>query len=53
LESLPIISVVEVDPLIQSVVDETLTDGGFEIVIASSGENAIDLLDVQKVSTSP
>jgi hypothetical protein len=50
---LPIISVVEVDPLIQSVVEETLTDGGFEIAIASSGENAIDLLDVQKVSTSP
>jgi DNA-binding response OmpR family regulator len=29
--------------------EETLTDGGFEIVIVSSGENAIDLLDVQKV----
>jgi DNA-binding response OmpR family regulator len=49
LESLPIILVVEDDPLIQSIVEENLTDGGFEIVIASSGENAIDLLDVQKV----
>ena len=49
MESLPIILVVDDDPLIQSVVQETLTDGGFEIVIASSGENAIDLLDVQKV----
>jgi DNA-binding response OmpR family regulator len=49
LESLPIILVVEDDPLIQSIAEESLTDGGFEIVIASSGENAIDLLDVQKV----
>jgi DNA-binding response OmpR family regulator len=48
-ESIPIILVVEDDPLIQSVVEETLTDGGFEIVIVSSGENAIDLLDIQKV----
>jgi DNA-binding response OmpR family regulator len=48
-ERIPIISVVEDDPLIQSVVEETLTDGGFEIVVVSSGENAIDLLDVQKV----
>jgi DNA-binding response OmpR family regulator len=49
LESVPIILVVEDDPLIQGVVEETLTDGGFEIVIVSSAENAIDLLDVQKV----
>ena len=46
---LPIILVVEDDPLIQSIVEETLSDGGFEIVIASSGENAIDLLEVQQV----
>ena len=49
MEGLRIILVVEDDPLIQSIVEENLTDGGFEIVIASSGENAIDLLDVQKV----
>jgi DNA-binding response OmpR family regulator len=46
---MPIILVVEDDPLIQSVVEEILTDGGFEIVIVSSGENAVDLLYVQKV----
>jgi len=42
---LAVILVVEDDPLIQSVVEESLTDGGFEIVIASSGENAVELLD--------
>ena len=31
MERIPIILVVEDDPLIQSVVEETLTDGGFEI----------------------
>jgi DNA-binding response OmpR family regulator len=45
LEHLPIILVVEDDQLLQRVVEETLTDGGFEIVIAVSGENAIELLD--------
>jgi DNA-binding response OmpR family regulator len=48
-ERIPIILVVEDDPFIQSIVEETLTDSGFEIVIVSSGENAIDLFDVQKV----
>jgi CheY-like chemotaxis protein len=46
LENLLVILVVEDDPLIQSVVEESLTDGGFEIVIASSGESAVELLDV-------
>ncbi len=45
MEHLPIILVVEDDQLLQRVVEETLTDGGFEIVIAVSGENAIELLD--------
>lgn len=45
MENLPIVLVVEDDPLIQSIVEEALTDGGFEIVIASSGEQAIELLD--------
>ena len=45
MENLPIILVVEDDQLLQRVVEETLTDGGFEIVIAVSGENAIELLD--------
>jgi DNA-binding response OmpR family regulator len=46
--NLPVILVVEDDHLIQSVVEESLTDGGFEIVIASSGENAVELLDASE-----
>jgi DNA-binding response OmpR family regulator len=49
LEGSPIILVVEDDPLVRGVVEETLTDGGFEIAMVSSGENAIDLLEVQQV----
>jgi DNA-binding response OmpR family regulator len=45
MQSLPIILVVEDDQLIQSVVEETLTEGGFEIDIASSAAQAIELLD--------
>jgi len=44
-ENLLVILVVEDDHLIQSIVEESLTEGGFEIVIASSGENAVELLD--------
>jgi DNA-binding response OmpR family regulator len=47
-ENIPVILVVEDDQLIQSVVEESLTDGGFEIVIASSGENAVELLDASE-----
>jgi len=50
LEGLPIILVVEDDALVRGVVEETLTDGGFEIIMVSSGENAIDLLEVRKVN---
>ena len=50
MEGSPIILVVEDDPLVRGVVEETLTDGGFEIVIVSSGENAIELLEVRKVN---
>ena len=39
------ILVVEDDQLIQGVIEEALTDGGFETTIASSGEEAIGLLD--------
>jgi DNA-binding response OmpR family regulator len=49
LEGSPIILVVEDDPLVRGVVEETLTDGGFEIAMVSPGENAIDLLEVQQV----
>jgi DNA-binding response OmpR family regulator len=47
-EHLPVILVVEDDQLVQSVVEESLTDGGFEVVIASSGENAVELLDASE-----
>jgi CheY-like chemotaxis protein len=40
-----VILVVEDDKLVQSVVEESLADGGFEVVIAGSGENAVELLD--------
>jgi DNA-binding response OmpR family regulator len=46
--NLQVILVVEDDHLIQSIVEESLTDGGFEIVIASSGQNALELLDASK-----
>ena len=45
LEDLPIILVVEDDNLVQSVLEDALTDGGFKIVMASSGENAVELLE--------
>jgi CheY-like chemotaxis protein len=37
-----VILIVEDDQTIQSMIEEALTEGGFEIVIASSGEQAID-----------
>ena len=40
-----LILVVEDDQLVQSVVEECLSEGGFEAVIAPSGENAVELLD--------
>jgi DNA-binding response OmpR family regulator len=48
LENLPVILVVEDDHLIQGVVEESLADGGFEIVIASSGESAVELLEASE-----
>jgi DNA-binding response OmpR family regulator len=45
LEDLLIILVVEDDDLIQSIVEDALADGGFEIAIAISGERAVELLD--------
>jgi CheY-like chemotaxis protein len=45
---LPIILVVEDDQLIQSLVEETLSDGGFESAIAASGEEAVTLLQGHK-----
>ena len=45
MENQIVVLVVEDDQLIQSVVEESLSDGGFETVIASSGEDAVALLD--------
>jgi DNA-binding response OmpR family regulator len=42
---LPTILVVEDDLLVQSVVEETLKDGGFKIDVASSAKQAIEKLD--------
>ncbi|EJN15812.1 response regulator with CheY-like receiver, AAA-type ATPase, and DNA-binding domains [Bradyrhizobium sp. YR681] len=41
-----LILVVEDDSDIQNIVQECLSDGGFEVVMASTGERAIELLDV-------
>jgi CheY-like chemotaxis protein len=43
-EDLLVILVVEDDPLIQILVEQQLTDGGFELAIATSGEEAVTLL---------
>lgn len=45
MENLPVILVVEDDLLIQSLVEDALTDDGFEAAIASSGEEAMTLLN--------
>jgi DNA-binding response OmpR family regulator len=40
--------VVDDDASIQSIVEETLSDGGFDATVASSGEEAIALLNANK-----
>jgi CheY-like chemotaxis protein len=44
-ENHPLILVVEDDQLVQNVVEDCLSEGGFEAIIASPGENAVELLD--------
>jgi DNA-binding response OmpR family regulator len=44
MEDLLVILVVEDDHAIQSIVEEALSDGGFEPAIAASGEEAVTLL---------
>jgi CheY-like chemotaxis protein len=39
-----LIMVIEDDPIIQTMIDEALCDGGYEPALASSGEEAITLL---------
>jgi DNA-binding response OmpR family regulator len=38
LEELPVILVVEDDQAVQGIVDDALSEGGFEVAIAASGE---------------
>jgi CheY-like chemotaxis protein len=45
-EDLPLVLIVEDDPLIHAIVQESLSDGGYQIDVASSGENAVNLLEV-------
>jgi DNA-binding response OmpR family regulator len=44
LAELPVIMVVEDDQAIQDLVEEALSEGGFDSVIAGSGEEAVTLL---------
>ena len=48
LEELPVILVVEDDPIIQNLINDALGDGGFDVDIASSGEEAVTLLAADK-----
>ena len=45
---LPIILVVEDEPLIQGLIEEALSDGGFNTAIVASGEEALTLLNGHK-----
>jgi CheY-like chemotaxis protein len=40
-----LVLVVEDDPLIRQILDEALTDGGYAVRVAATGEEAIALLD--------
>lgn len=44
MQELPVVLVVEDDDAIQDMIEESLTDGGFEAAIAASGEEAVTLL---------
>ena len=48
MENQIVVLVVEDDQLVQSVVEDCLSDGGFEAVIATSGDNAVELLDASE-----
>ena len=44
MQELPVVLVIEDDPDIQVVLEDALTEGGFEPAIAASGEEAVTLL---------
>ena len=48
MENQIVVLVVEDDQLVQGFVEDCLSEGGFEALIASSGENAVELLDAAK-----
>jgi len=50
LTELPTILVIEDDGAIQGLVEDALTDGGFETAIARSGEEAVTLLKARVVA---
>ena len=45
MDDLLVIMVVEDEPLIQSLLQEALSEGGYKVTIAPSGERAVELLD--------
>ncbi|MGM4929686.1 response regulator [Tardiphaga sp. 619_E2_N8_5] len=45
MEDLLVILLVEDEELIRNIVEDTLDDGGFKVVLAESGEEAVKLLD--------
>lgn len=47
-EQLPVVLVIEDDHLIQGMVEDALSEGGFEVAIAATGEEAITLLKGRK-----
>ena len=47
-QNVPVILVIEDDDAPQTMVEEVLVDGGFEVAIAPSGEEAVTLLRGQK-----
>jgi CheY-like chemotaxis protein len=51
LNELPVILLVEDDQEIQGIVEDTLSGGGFEVVIAASGEEAATLLSAPTAPT--
>lgn len=46
---LPVVLLAEDDQLMQGLVEETLIEGGFEIAIAATGEEAISLLTSKEI----
>jgi CheY-like chemotaxis protein len=48
-QTLPVVLVIEDDQLMQSLIEQTLTDGGFDVAIVATGEEAIALLTSKKV----